>query len=94
MQRIDLLLHFWLFLGFAYEGAGCMVVAWDMFLKGLAFSGVVGAVVGLAHVGAKHMGWSTHWFLNDGGLGTIGLVPFLLWRGVWCVRVLLGGLKK
>ncbi|WP_375611638.1 hypothetical protein [Bartonella sp. AA9NXGY] len=27
-----------------------------MFLKGLAFSGVVGAVVGLAYNGAKHMG--------------------------------------
>ncbi|WP_375662338.1 MULTISPECIES: hypothetical protein [unclassified Bartonella] len=50
------MLHFWLFLGFAYEGAGCMVVAWDMFLKGLVFGGVVGAVVGLAYNGAKHMG--------------------------------------
>ncbi|WP_375646205.1 hypothetical protein [Bartonella sp. TT29SHDZB] len=38
--------------GFAYEGAGCMVVAWDMFFKGLVFGGVVG----LAYNGAKHMG--------------------------------------
>ncbi|WP_375700831.1 hypothetical protein [Bartonella sp. AA23NXGY] len=41
-----------------------MVVARDMFLKGLVFGGVV------------------------------GLVPFLLWRGVRCVRVLLGWCLK
>ncbi len=72
-----------------------MVVAWDMFFKGLVFGGVVGAVVGLAHVGVKHMGWSTHWFLNNGVfLGTIGLVPLFVLEGVRCVRVLLGGLKR
>ncbi|WP_375643486.1 MULTISPECIES: hypothetical protein [unclassified Bartonella] len=33
-----------------------MVVARDMFLKFLVFCCVVGAVVGLAYNGAKHMG--------------------------------------
>ncbi|WP_375663091.1 hypothetical protein [Bartonella sp. CL266QHHD] len=72
-----------------------MVVARDMFLKFLVFCCVVGAVVGLAYNGAKHMGG--HWFLifNNGVfLGTIGLVPFFALEGVRCVRVLLGGLKK
>ncbi|WP_375658653.1 hypothetical protein [Bartonella sp. MR30HLJHH] len=80
---------------FTYEGAGRMVVARDMFLKGLAFCGVVGAVVGLAYNGAKHMG--VRWFVisNNGVFaGTIGLVPFFALEGIRCVRVLLGGLKK
>ncbi|WP_375692327.1 hypothetical protein [Bartonella sp. AP4SXKL] len=37
---------------FAYEGAGRMVVARDMFLKGLAFCCVVGMVLGFAYEGA------------------------------------------
>ncbi|WP_375657309.1 hypothetical protein [Bartonella sp. CM120XJJH] len=66
------------------------------FLKFLVFSCVVGAVVGLAHVGAKHMG--VRWFVisNNGVfLGTIGLVPLFALEGVRCMRVLLGwGLKR
>ncbi|WP_375682339.1 hypothetical protein [Bartonella sp. AP40SXNS] len=78
-----------------------MVVARDMFFKGLVFGGVVGAVVGLAYNGAKHMGWSTLWFLNDGGflndgvfVSSVGFVPLFVLEGVRCVRVLLGGLKR
>ncbi|WP_273723479.1 hypothetical protein [Bartonella sp. AU18XJBT] len=65
------------------------------FLKFLVFSCVVGAVVGLAHVGAKHMGG--RWFVisNNGVfLGTIGLVPLFALEGVRCVRVLLGWCLK
>uniref|UniRef100_UPI0035CED44B hypothetical protein n=1 Tax=Bartonella sp. CM120XJJH TaxID=3243544 RepID=UPI0035CED44B len=61
----------------------------------------VGTVVGLAHVGVKHMGWSTHWFLNNGGflndgvfVSSVGFVPLFVLEGVRCVRVLLGGLKR
>ncbi len=72
-----------------------MVVARDMFLKLAVFSCVVGAVVGLAHNGAKHMG--VRWFVisNNGVFaGIIGLIPFFALEGVRCVRVLLGGLKR
>ncbi|WP_375625344.1 hypothetical protein [Bartonella sp. MU37NMGALS] len=72
-----------------------MVVARDMFLRFLVFCGVVGAVVGLAHVGAKHMG--VRWFVifNNGVfVGTIGLVPFFALEGIRCMRVLLGCLKR
>ncbi|WP_273790858.1 hypothetical protein [Bartonella sp. CM31XJBT] len=65
------------------------------FLRFLVFCGVVGAVVGLAYNGAKHMG--VHWFLisNNGVfVGTIGLVPFFALEGVRCVRVLLGWCLK
>ncbi|WP_375620252.1 MULTISPECIES: hypothetical protein [unclassified Bartonella] len=65
------------------------------FLKLAVFSCVVGAVVGLAHNGAKHMG--VRWFVisNNGVFaGTIGLVPFFALEGVRCMRVLLGGLKN
>ncbi|WP_375695177.1 hypothetical protein [Bartonella sp. AC90GZZY] len=70
-------------------------------LKFLVFGGVVGTVVGLAHVGAKHMGWSTLWFLNDRGflndgvfVSSVGFVPFFaLERGMVCACTV-GGLKK
>ncbi|WP_375652764.1 MULTISPECIES: hypothetical protein [unclassified Bartonella] len=65
------------------------------FLKLAVFSCVVGAVVGLAYNGAKHMG--VRWFVisNNGVFaGTIGLVPFFALEGVRCMRVLLGGLKR
>ncbi|WP_375677026.1 hypothetical protein [Bartonella sp. AP88XZML] len=65
------------------------------FLRFLVFCCVVGAVVGLAYNGAKHMG--VRWFVifNNGVFtGTIGLVPFFALEGIRCMRVLLGGLKR
>ncbi|WP_147269644.1 hypothetical protein [Bartonella grahamii] len=64
-------------------------------MKLVVFSCVVGAVVGLAYNGAKHMG--VRWFVisNNGVFaGTIGLVPFFALEGIRCMRVLLGGLKR
>ncbi|WP_208438518.1 hypothetical protein [Bartonella grahamii] len=65
-------------------------------MKFLVFGGVVGAVVGLAHNGAKHMG--VRWFVisNNGVfLGTIGLVPFFALEGGTVYACTVGmGLKK
>ncbi len=64
-------------------------------LKFLVLGGVVGAVVGLAHVGVKHMGG--RWFVisnNEVFLGTIGFVPLFAYEGIRCVRVLLGWCLK
>ncbi|WP_375675315.1 hypothetical protein [Bartonella sp. CL100XZDX] len=59
-----------------------MVVARDMFLKGLVFCCVVGAVVGLAYNGAKHMGGRWFVIFNNGVFaGIIGLVPFFALEG-------------
>ncbi len=69
--------------------------------KWVVFSCIIGTVVGLAHVGVKHMGWSTLWFLNDGGflndgvfVSSVGFVPLFVLEGVRCVRVLLGWCLK
>ncbi|WP_455465874.1 hypothetical protein [Bartonella sp. B39] len=50
---------------------------------------IVGAVLGLAHVGAKHMG--VHWFFisNNGVIaGIVEFVPLFVQEGIKCIDVL------
>ncbi|GAA5112148.1 hypothetical protein GCM10023261_16720 [Bartonella jaculi] len=58
-------------------------------MKGVVFFGIVAIVLGVAHVGEKHMGITWFVFANDEVFESfLGLLPFFAYEGVRCVGVL------